>query len=128
MALNALLDTWGVKNSKYFKYIQGTPTAVKEAIAKGVNFLTFNLKANKRKLNNAFFSGSLKILMKDYPLIFPANKILDKNNTPIDAQKAAFNDLAIVNEYCVKGYIEDSEYQRKYMILFRNAEIEMVPN
>jgi hypothetical protein len=21
MALNALLDTWGVKNSKYFKYI-----------------------------------------------------------------------------------------------------------
>ncbi len=101
---------------------------MKEAIAKGVNFLTFNLKANKRKLNNAFFSGSLKILMKDYPLIFPANKILDKNNTPIDAQKAAFNDLAIVNEYCVKGYIEDSEYQRKYMILFRNAEIEMVPN
>jgi len=31
------------------------------------------------KLGNAFFSGSLKILFKDYPAIFPANKILDKD-------------------------------------------------
>lgn len=66
---------------------------MKDAIAKGVNFLTFNLKAKKRKLNNAFFSGSLKILWKNFPLFFPANVIMDRNNTPIDAQKAAFNDL-----------------------------------
>lgn len=107
MALNALLDAWGLKTGKSFTYLAETPAAVKEAISKGVTYLSANIKAKRVKLNNAFFSGSLKILMKDYPTIFPANKILDKNNTPIDAQKATFNDMGLIAEDCVKGYIED---------------------
>jgi hypothetical protein len=114
MVLNALLDAWGVKGNKSFKYLPETPNAVKQAIAKGIAFLAANLNAKKRKLNNAFFSGSLKILMKDYPSIFPANKILDKDNTPINAQSATFNDLNKVNEDSVKGFIEDEQYQRTY--------------
>jgi hypothetical protein len=56
-------------------------------------------------MNNAFFSGSLKILMKDYPVLFPANKIMDKDNKPINAQTSSFNDLNKVGEECMKGYI-----------------------
>ena len=117
MALNALLDTWGLKGNKSFKYLPDTPAEVKDAVSKGISFLTFNLNAKKRNLNNAFFSGSVKILMKNYPPIYPANKILDKNSTPINAQTATLNDLNNVKEDCMKGFIEDEEYQRNYRII-----------
>jgi hypothetical protein len=106
-----LLDTWGVKSNKSFKLLENTPQAVKEAITKGSAFLLAKIKSKNSKLNNAFFSGSLKILFKDYPTIFPANKITDKDNNPIDAQKSTFNDLSKVTEDCMKGFIEDAEYQ-----------------
>lgn len=54
--------------------------------------------------------------MKNLPPIYPANKILDKNNTPVNAQTATFNDLSNVKEDCVKGFIEDEEYQRNHVI------------
>lgn len=61
------------------------------------------------KLGNAFFSGSLKILFKDYPVLFPANKILDKDNKPINAQNTTIKDLSTLNltQDCMKGYVED---------------------
>lgn len=68
-------------------------------------------------LNNAFFSGSLKILMKDYPASYPANRIFDINHTAIDAQKSTFNDLNKLSEEYMKGYIEDEEYQSKFLLI-----------
>lgn len=35
MALNALLDTWGVKGNKSFKYLPYTPAEVKDTVSKG---------------------------------------------------------------------------------------------
>lgn len=63
------------------------------------------------RLNNAFFSGSLKILMKDYPASYPANHIYDKNHTSLDAQTLTFNDVNRINQEYMKGYIDDEEYQ-----------------
>lgn len=74
--------------------MEETPLNVKETITKAANYLVSKVTSKKSKLNNAFFSGSLKIVAKDYPPIFPANKILDKNNKPLDAQTATFNDLS----------------------------------
>lgn len=105
LVLNALLDTWGIKSDKSFKYLDQTPQAVKDAITKGANFLLTKIKSKKTKLNNAFFSGSLKILFKDYPSIFPANKVLDKNKKPVNPQNSTFNDLDKVDEDCMKGFV-----------------------
>lgn len=66
---------------------------MKDAITKGAKLLLTKIKSKKTKLNNAFFSGSLKILFKDYPSIFPANKVLDKNKNPVNPQNSTFNDL-----------------------------------
>ena len=59
-------------------------------------------------MNNAFFSGSLKIVLKDYPAIFPANKILDKKGKAINAQTSTLDDTIDISDDCMKGYIEDS--------------------
>lgn len=117
LVLNALLDTWGIKSNKSFKFLDETPQAVKEAITKGSNYLLSKIKSKKSKLNNAFFSGSLKILFKDYPYIFPANKVLDKNKVPVNPQNSTFDDLNKVDEYCMKGFVEDEEYQSKSLII-----------
>ena len=93
-----------------------TPQAVKDAVAKGANYLLTKIKSKKSKLNNAFFSGSLKILFKDYPSIFPANKVLDKSKKPINPQNSTFDDLDKVDEDCMKGFVEDEEYQSKLLI------------
>ena len=61
MVLNALLDTWGVKGNKSFKYIDGAPDKIKDVIEKGIRFLRANKKAKAGRLSNAFFSGSMKI-------------------------------------------------------------------
>ena len=58
-------------------------------------------------MNNVFFSGSVKILFKDYPTIFPANKILDKKGKPMNAQTSTFEDMIFIDDDSVKGYIEE---------------------
>lgn len=105
LVLNALLDTWGIKSNKSFEYLDSTPQAVKDIITKGSNYLLSKVKSKKSKLNNAFFSGSLKIVLKDFPDFFPANKVLDKNKAPINPQTASFNDMNKVLEDCMKGYV-----------------------
>ena len=61
MVLNSLLDTWGVKGNKSFKYIDDTPDKIKDIIEKGIRFLCASVKAKAGRLSNAFFSGSMKI-------------------------------------------------------------------
>ena len=116
LVLNTLLDTWGIKSSKSFKFLDETPQTVKDAITKGSNYLLSKIKSKKTKLNNAFFSGSLKIVLKDLPDFFPANKVLDKNKKPIDPQTASFNDMDKVVEDCMKGFVEDEQYQSNSFI------------
>jgi hypothetical protein len=107
MAVNSLLDTWGIKGQKSFKFIDSTPDTVKKAIEGGITFIRNRLKSNIGHLNNAFFSGSLKILMKDYPVSYPANFIFDRNHTAVNAQTSTFNDLNNVTEFYMKGFIND---------------------
>lgn len=65
VVINALLDAWGVKGDKSFKYLPNTPVDVKDAVSKGISYLRANFKtAGAFKMGNAFFSTDLKIESK----------------------------------------------------------------
>ncbi len=80
---------------------------VKETLTKAANYLVSKVTSKKSKLNNAFFSGSVKIIYKNLPTFYPANRIFDKNNKPVNAQTAKFNDIDNLGEDSMKGFIED---------------------
>lgn len=54
------------------------------------------LKAKNTDFGNAFFSGSLKVLTKDFPYTYPATKMLYKNHTIVNPQTATAYDLSEV--------------------------------
>jgi hypothetical protein len=48
-------------------------------------------------MGNAFFSGDLKIISKQFPPFFPANKLLDVNSRPINGQTATLGDIGKID-------------------------------
>ena len=59
LALNALLDTYTVRNGSRIQFDEDTPDSVKAAINGGIRYILKNYD-NKNKNMNAFFSGSVK--------------------------------------------------------------------
>ena len=91
--LNALLDTWGVREGHSYRYLPNTPQEVKSTVSEGVNYVRSQIGAGKDKLGNAFFSGSLKVFKRTIPNSFPANVVLDDKNRTIDPQNSTWDDL-----------------------------------
>ena len=58
------------------------------------------------KLDNAFFSGSMKIFKSSFPYFYPANIHYDKNGKNFDPNSMELKDLGFGSKYYVKGYIE----------------------
>ena len=63
------------------------------------------------KLENAFFSGSMKIFKTSFPYFYPANVHYDKEGKSFDPNTMELKDLQFGSKYYMKGFIEASEYK-----------------
>ena len=108
LALNALIDTFTVRDGQKIEYDEDTPEEVKKTIEAGIKYLLQNHN-NKNSEMNAFFSGSVKGDATN--IAFPANvhQIKGKSFDPQTFTVKNMEDL-IELEYSVKGYIEKGRY------------------
>ena len=108
LALNALIDTFTVRDGQKIEYDEDTPEEVKKTIEAGIKYILQNHN-NKNSEMNAFFSGSVKGDATN--IAFPANvhQIKGKSFDPQTFTVKNMEDL-IELEYSVKGYIEKGRY------------------
>ena len=108
LALNALIDTFTVRDGQRIQYDEDTPEEVKKTIEAGIKYILKNHNIKNSEMN-AFFSGSVK--GDGTGLTFPAN-IHRIGNKDIDPQNPDIRSIEefLELEYLVKGHIEKDRY------------------
>ncbi|KAJ5077229.1 hypothetical protein M0811_00549 [Anaeramoeba ignava] len=82
IAMNALIDTWTIRNDYKYTWRQETPEYIKDIIQKGINWLVKYSISSTYKPENCFFSGSGKSV-DGMPFWYPATYIEYLNGTVV---------------------------------------------
>jgi len=112
MAINALIDTWTTtvsSNNPKRLWLPQTPSTVKNAVIRAVNWLNHFVLRDDYLPENAFFSGSVKGL-NDIPLAYPANRIELLNGTSIKPSNMSEITPKVID--VVQGIIDEKSYQQ----------------
>ncbi|HUT16499.1 MAG TPA: hypothetical protein VMY98_09680 [Anaerolineae bacterium] len=99
LAINALLDIWTRESSvpgEKLRWIEGTPSDVKDTVSTGVRWLYNAITVAKLPMYNACFSGSVKGF-GTLPFVFPLNV------------RETYGDLII---FGIRGVIPEGEFER----------------
>ena len=107
-----MINTWTSKTSSCnYTWDASTPSNVKTVVTQAVNWLQRYSDGIRYRLENAFFSGSVKA--DDLPFYFPQNFAQYLNGTDLPGNIHSITEYVNVNDELITGYagvVSTSEY------------------
>jgi hypothetical protein len=111
VSLNALIDTWSFwsPDSQSLQFLPNVPANVSSVIARASGYLATATQAGKLRLDNSFFSGSVKG-DTSLPFSYPANLIRFVNGTIIPPLNATTHDASDNVAIAMLGVISEVRF------------------